>query len=421
MAPIGTVTTSFALDKSEYQGTEPVTGTVSIRFRPPIGLPSTQQSDLFGPLSLRVVLKGHLTIAVSENRTSHAHIFFNEKRSLLSKSTELLNGPYRAAPHDSQHFPFRIQFPYLTDAFKGQKDLLPPSFQAQYSAQPPRQLGKHHGSALIEYDVRVEAEMVGIDVAITNDTLPAKITYQLPAETPTTSKTEFTETVQLQSYGLLPEEKRPSLLERTRAKMKGAALPSVSFAVTCSSYPETLAPGAPVQFDVRVRHESKDTNINSIPEIAFSDCKVDLIARTQLYATNHRGADSARIDGSEIEASLPLTKVEPPGVFSKENDYTKRLTFDPLPNKIPCSFLIKKLGRSYKLRIELQFLISGEKVSLVKTVSVRVLPPPISWPTMPEPEAGPSRVNRIGSRSSETDELPKYHEIGRSAPPFQHL
>ena len=414
MAPIGTVTTTFSLDKTEYQGSDPVTGTVSVYFRPTTNPLNATGTDLFGLLKLRVVLQCGILVNVAENRTSHACIFFNEKRTLFSKHEELINGPFRASAHDVQQFPFQIQFPLLTDYM----DLLPPTFDTEFSAVAARQIGRHHGSASIKYHVRLEAEMPGIDVKISNESPPRTIVYQPPGEAPDRTRNEFSQTLQLQSYNLLPEQDRPSLLERTKAKMNSVPKPSYSFSVTCVCYPNTIFPGEDIKFDLRIRHESNGTTTNHIPDIVLGECKVDVIARTQLYATNKRGAHSARIDGSEVESSLSLLRASPAGAFKKEDDFTKTLVFEAVPESLPCTFLIRKLGRSYRLRFALQFLVAEQIVSLEKAVNVRSLPPPSQRADI-IPEAGPSRANGHRLGSNQSDDLPSYDEIGNSAPPFQ--
>ena len=420
MAPIGTVTTTFALDKTRYQGLDPVTGTVSVNFRPTSNISSPTGPDLFGLLKLRVILQGRILVNVAENRTSHACIFFNEKRILFSKHEELINGPFRASANDIQQFPFQIQFPVLMDSFKGHKDMLPPTIDTAFSAIAARQIGRHHGSALIEYHVRVEAEMPGIDVKMSNETPPRTVVYQPPSEIPNPARTEFSQILQLQSYSLLPEQDRPSLLEKTKAKMTSAPKPAYSFSVTCVGYPDAIPVGEEIKFDLRIRHESNGTTTKSIPDIALGDCKVDIVARTQLYATNKRGADSARIDGSEVESCLSLLRLNPAGAFKKEDDFAKTLVFEPIPKNIPCTFLIRKLGRSYRLRLDLQFLVAEQRVNLEKIVNIRILPPPSQRAEF-IPEAGPSRVNGSSLASTQSDDLPSYDEIGHSAPPFQHV
>ncbi len=420
MAPIGTVTTTFTLDKNAYQGFDPVTGTASIYFRPTTNVSNATGPDLFGRLKLRVLLQARLLINVAENRTSHACIFYNEKRLLFSKHEELINGPFLSSSSDVRQFPFRIQFPVLTDSFNGHKDLLPPTFNTEFSAIATKRVGRHHGAALIEYSVRLETEMPGIDVKISNETPPRTIVYQLPSETSNRTRTEFTQTLQLQSYNLLPEQDRPSLLGKTKAKMTSVPKPSYSFSVTCVGYPDAIPVGGEIKFDLRIRPESNGTTTNNIPDVSLGDCKVDIIARTQLYATNKRGGDSDRIDGSDVESSLSLLRVSQHGAFRKEDDFAKTLFFEPIPKDIPCSFLIKKLGRSYRLRLDLQFLVADQRVNLEKIVNVRILPPPQQRVEV-IPEAGPSRVNRSRFDSTQSDDLPSYDEIGKSAPPFQHL
>lgn len=420
MAPIGSLTTSFTLDKTAYQGSEPVTGVVSVLFRPGTSSSSTSSPGLFGLLKLRVVLEGLLLVNVAENRTSHACIFFNEKRVLFNKHEELMNGPYRAAAKESSRFPFQITFPIFTDPVKGQKDLLPPSFDTQFAAVAKRQVGKHHGAAVIEYRVRVEAEMPAIDVGISNESPIKMVTWQPPGEVFSNARNEFTQILQLRSYALLPEEERPSLLSKTIAKINSEAKPSYAFAVTCVGYPDVVSVGQEIHFELRIRSESNGTTANNIPEVSLGESRVDLIARTQLYATNHRGADSARIDGSEVESSLSLLRQDPDGVFKKEDDFSKKLVFAAIPARVPSTFLIQKLGRSYKLRLDLQFLVAEQKVSLEKTVNVRIVPPSQQQGT--EAVAGPSRIAAAVSRRRESDDLPNYYEIGHSAPPFQqHL
>jgi hypothetical protein len=416
MAPIGVVTTTFTIDRAECQGSEPVTGTVSLRFRPTTSISGANGPDLFGPLKLCVVLQGHIKVNVAENRTSHANVFINEARALFVKREELFNGSFRVSAGQSKQFPFQIQFPTTTDF-----DVLPlpPTFSTRFHAASPRQLGRHHAAASIEYHLRVEAEMSGINVTITNEAPPKKILYQAPGQTLDNPKVDFSQTLQLQSYCLLPEQDRPGLLEKTRAKLNSAPKPAYAFSVTCVDLPEIIAVGETIQFNLRIKSESKGTTANSIPDVSLGDCKIEIVARTQLYATNERGADSARIDGSDVGATLALTKQDPAGVFKKEHDFTKKVFFEPVPKDIPCTFLIKKLGRSYRLRLDLKFLVSGEQVGLKKMLNLRILPPPQQSNEVPE--AGPSRVNRGGSESTTSDDLPNYDEIGRSAPAFQHL
>ena len=417
---MGSITTTFTIDRVKCQGSEPVTGTASLRFRPSTGVSATSGPDLFGPLKLRVVLQGQVKINVAENRTSHAYVFVNETRPLFTKYKELFNGPFRVGAGESKDFPFQIQFPTSTDRYQGWDDVLPlpPTFRTRFHAASPRQLGKHHAAASIEYQVRVEAEMSGIDVNITNEAPPKTILYQVPVQRSDTPKTDISQTLQLQSYCLLPEQDRPGLFEKTKAKLNNAPKPTYGFNVTCMDLPEVVAVGETIQFDLRIRTESKGTTANSIPDVILGDCKIEIVARTQLYATNERGADSARIDGSEVATTLALTKLDPSGVFKKEHDFSKRVSFAAIPRNIPCTFLIKKLGRSYKLRLALEFLVSGEKVSLNKTLDVRILPPLREHDQAPE--AGPSRANGGDSESTKSDDLPSYDEIGLSAPAFEH-
>ena len=421
MAPIGVVTTTFTIDRAECQGSEPVTGTVSLSFRPTTSISGANGPDLFGPLKLSVVLQGHIKVNVAENRTSHANVFINETRTLFTKREELFNGSFRVSAGQSKQFPFRIQFPTTTDLYQGWDDVspLPPTFNTRFYAASPRLLGRHHGAASIEYLLRVEAEMSGINVTITNEAPPKKILYQAPGQRLHKPKVDFSQTLQLQSYCLLPEQDRPGLLEKTKAKLNSAPKPGYTFSVTCVDLPEIIAVGETIQFNLRIRSESKGTTANIIPDVSLGDCNIDIVARTQLYATNERGADSARIDGSDVGATLALTKQDPAGVFKKEHDFTKKVFFEPVPKDIPCTFLIKKLGRSYRLRLDLKFLVSGEQVGLKKMLNLRILPPPQQSNEVPE--AGPSRVNRGGSDSTTSDDLPNYDEIGRSAPAFQRL
>ena len=420
MAPIGSLKTSFTLDKTNYQGSEPITGVASVSFSPTAGASSTSGLGIFGLLKLRVVLQGRLLLNVAENRTSHACIFFNEKRILFTKHEELINGPYRAAAKETTQFPFKIRFPVLTDSLRGHRDLLPPSFDAQFSAVAQRQVGRHHGAALVEYSVRVEIEMPAIDVSISNETPLRRVTWQPPGELVSSARNEFTQALQLQSYALLPEQDRPSLFQKTIARINSEAKPSYKFSVTCVGYPDVIPVGRDIQFDLRIRNESNGTTTDNIPEVSLGECRVDLVARTQMYATNFRGADSARIEGLETEATLSLLKASPDGPFNKENDFSKKLIFTPIPASTASTFLIKKLGRSYRLHLDIQFLVAEQKISLERNVNVRILPP-FQQRDAP-PVAGPSRVAAGVSRRRESDDLPNYDEIGHSAPPFQqHL
>ncbi|KAK3047338.1 hypothetical protein LTR09_011210 [Extremus antarcticus] len=402
MARIGKVGVTVTLARHEIQSPDdPVRGTVSLRFF----ATNPSQGLLFGPLQLAVVLRGRMSLQVAENRTSHAYIWFYETCDLFRKTYQLFDGPFRAVSKEApQQLSFETHFPHSTGLSQ-----LPPSFSTRFQADAVRQAGKHQGMASIEYSLHVEASMPGIDVEVANETQAITIQYeQASRSVDSLTSREVAQVLRVQSYALLPEQERPNgLIDRTRAVLRNVPKPLYAFTVTCSKIPTAIAVGQAFQIEIRVQTDVEATTATQIPEITVGTCKVFLISRTELYATNQKGVDSPRLDNSTTVGSVE-GREDITGQFTKEKDFTKTLRFDAFATDIPSSFHTSKLSRSYRIRLDLQFVVAEQVVDLKKEVLVRMLPrlPPV-YQADECPPAGPSRAREDGT-------LPAYEDHRRS-------
>lgn len=399
MAPIGTIISSIKLHNNNITGpSDVVSGTVTLTYRPNATSSSTTQ-ELFGPLHLHVVLRGIMKLQVAENRTSHAYIWFYETIPLLHRRTQIFDGSFRAKPMEKQSFDFQMLF-QTRDDWSG-----PPSFKTRFDAVAVRQAGKHQGAAAVEYGLQVEADMPGIDIEFTSETSPPLLQYNHTQKLPSGGDFDFSQSLQVQSYSLLPENERPTgLLDKTKAVLTNVARPVYAFTAKCSTAPSFVAPGQSIRIDVGIQVDQKLTTAVITPDIQLGDSFVELVAHTELYATNKKGVVSPRLDNFTTISRSPAVTQVPSSPFSKANEFSKNITFAALPSDVASSFNAGKLKRSYRLKIELNFLVEDQIVGMKKTVAVQVVPK-LPSPTEPIlPEAGPSR------RVAVDEELPSYAE-----------
>jgi hypothetical protein len=405
MSPLGELTSHFDLPRTVFYGpNDPVSGKVILRFK------SLGPKELFAPLRLKVTLQGWMQLHVAENRTSHAYIFINERRKLCT-TTEVFNGSIRAMLGEPQGFPFEIHFPPCTESWPN--ETLPPSFHARIEVTAPRQYGRHQGEATVEYSLHAQAETPGIDSVNQNST--HVITYQhrrpLPEFDLGLDSGEFSQTMTAQTYNLLPESERPSsLLARTAATLKSVTKPTYAFTASCSGVPTALALGQKLCFAVRIRNDAANTTATVVPDITVKS-KVDIIAQTTVWATDKNRGDSPRLVSTKPALSLTMVKQEPSGPFRKQDDYTKTLTFDIVPESLPCSFTTLKLTRSYRLYIELTFDVAGQSLSMEKEFKFQIIPPPLFGPPPEDARVVADQAEAGPSYRAPEETLPAYNEV----------
>jgi hypothetical protein len=261
-----------------------------------------------------------------------------------------------------------------------------------------RQYGKHQGSASVEYSLRVQAEMPGIDVVL-NESVPFSVQYEQLSRTlqPTLSG-EASKTFRVESFELLGEEERPNgLLGKTKATLRNVTKPVYSFTATLFGVPTVLAIGQALRMGVRVKTEDAATTTTVGPAVTISKCKAGLIADTSLYVTDERRGNSPNLTSSTSLIALAMINQDPKGPFTKTSDNMKPLVFESLPGDIPSTFSTKKLTRSYRLRLEIEFAVAGQVMGMTKDYPTEILPPLQGSLLEPPPaadgvaEAGPSR------------------------------
>lgn len=345
-----------------------------------------------------------MRLQVAENRTSHAYIWFYETIFLLHRRTQVFDGPFRAKPMERQIFEFQMLFQTRDDRS------VPPSFRTRFDAIAVRQAGRHQGAAAVEYSLQVEASMPGIDVELATENPPPILQYEDTRCTTDSSTSDFSQSLRVQSYSLLPEPERPTgFLDKTKAVLTNASRPIYAFTAKCSSIPTHVAPGQSIRLDVSVQMSPTSTTAVAIPEVSVGECFVELISRTELYATNQKGMDSPRLENLTAISRSVATQQMPSGLFSKGNEYSKTITFAALPSDLTSSFNAGKLKRTYRLKIELSFVVAEQVASMKKTVAVQVVPKlPVAIGSV-HPDAGPSRLIAV-----DEELLPSYSEARAS-------
>ena len=423
---VGAIHSSVSLDRNPpiyYGPMDPVTGKVQLEFTPfcEKGVPVTD--ELFAPLQLSIVLEGHVQIGIHDHNHYHS-VAFKDGRTMFRSSKVIHSGSFRAPTSGKSNFPFSIPFPksavfrpeqenqaYMDHDGKwklhihdmSREEDLPPFFHVRFRD------GLFNCDAKIEYRVKTEVEIQGVDVSVSPKGPKPELKYYPSSKSKDNEKGDnmFEEVLTIANKVLLPEDQRPQgLLGKTKAILNNDETPRYAFRVLCSSLPNRVRPGRGLTFEVAVRAESKRTTTSIQPELVLSDCKVALIGYTRIYAVQGDRVSEEVREVAKV-ATVPGS-VHPEGPFSKAHDHVKQISIPPLPN-VPSTFAIKRVSRKYGLRIDLEFRIEKSKAFVRKEFPVVV--DGSEGPDIPvQVQAGPS------SRAHAEDEemLPAYEEAGSS-------
>ncbi|KAK3707540.1 hypothetical protein LTR37_012035 [Vermiconidia calcicola] len=354
---IGTINVRVILDRKSQKYHSPhdaVTGVVQLEFNPfsrkegPTGA-----EEVFGPLQVKIVFGGYLELRIEEAREALPTRVIQD-RPLFQETQLIYDGPFRASPSEKKEFPFTAFFaerahrsaPWRGDALvhpfdrvreptnpgpgrerqpQTEGDLLPPSCELTATT------GSMNAIAKVEYYPKAEVIMPGIDVEIETKGLKPIVLYHPAPPGPGSlqGSTVFEQSHTVASKDLIPEGERPhGFRGKAKALFKESEPPQYAFEVVCTSVPEHVYPGQQLSFEVGVRSNSERTTTTVQPEIKLDECKVTIVGLSSLFTDNVEP-----VEDRKDEATVNGT-VQPPGLFSKEHDFSKRITTEPLPLKI---------------------------------------------------------------------------------------
>ena len=415
---VGVVYSSIVLDRDSriYTGSEdPITGNVVLEFKNwdrEKGETNTQ--ELFGPLKVCLTLEGDIKTEIDHdylNRASHPE--YRDERRLFKETCVAYNGQLRARVGEKKQFPFKVFFPKQAQPTPQQRrngirqedwDALPPAFQTDF-------MGTYGGGkGSVEYRIKAEVELAGIEVDIATRGVPPSLRYG-----PSVSETKanltmstFEQDFTVYDESLIPDSERPhGFRAKAKAMLKEVEPPCYAFDIFWMDMPNCICPFQSISFKVAVRTTSERTTATSIPQIVVQECNVKIVGHcgVRVVPTFSTPKDSAEMKDLE-DAAVVFGTVHPDGPFSKADDYTKTITTQTL-SYLPCSFAVERMSRYYKAWIHMTLQVGSRKVNARRMLPVTVLPPTQSGTSqdLDSVRAGPSQ-----SSTDDEEQLPAYEQ-----------
>ncbi|KXT00431.1 hypothetical protein AC578_1927 [Pseudocercospora eumusae] len=395
--------------KVHYGPDDPVRGKVVLKYVSPSKASSSQ---LFGPLTLAVILKGQARIN-PEDEGSQSTTLFTETQTIQ-------DGAFRADSENEHALPFALHFAEnvdpATQTTMTQNDngswnfrqtvgselhALPPSLESRAPENSSVTRLKAVSTTLVgvRYSALVRAKMPGIDVDIVVANLVdgETVLYDQPRvpimiASNLADNSEFFRQLTVQNEALRSVEQKPrGFLGKTKAFLKPSELPKYVFTATCSNVPQHAFIDQPVAFDISVASHFSST-VQENPEVFLDSCTTSLIART------------TGVKPVNIETLWSKTTEFERKPFSDEHGWAKTVDIGNL-DWVPSTFSLGDIERSYKFRIAAQFSVGKQKLSIRQDMPVMIHPPIDS-----ENDMTLARINSAGSA------LPAYEEAAAIAP-----
>ena len=344
-----------------------ICGTASVSLEPTAC--NTNNSELFGPLVVNVVLEGELKAKVRVDRgtieTSMVSSYA-ENRKLFKKQLCLHDAAIRLGTYYKMSWPFDIHFPEhadpraprpaetegLSTACRNANckncNLEDDSAKESTSASQPMESlpasfsARLHGSAAnsgdvdVVYRIFVSAEMPGLGAHLRiRREWPRTIIYWPPNWHGARGKDFFAQDFTVASRHLLPSS-------RTSAEGKGKGksvlksflgplldrdetTPKFAFRMLMSGFPPFLVPSwswrRELSFKISLYPRWELSSITKVPEILLKSVKVQLWAFTNIYAYDERTSELQRFHCKEkIMKNVHVRHVEPPGPFAAQDE-----------------------------------------------------------------------------------------------------
>jgi hypothetical protein len=412
---IGTLYSSLVLDRDSriYTGqSDPVSGNVILEFEAwDRKKGETTTKEFFGPVKITMVLEGDLKTEVDEEYIrSIPHPKYGDERKLFHQTHVLHNSQCRASVGEEKKFPFKLYFPEralptprqrMSGITEREWDVMPPTLKVEFA-------GPHgSGRTNVDYRLSVEVEIAGIEVDVASRGVSPTLNYRPanPEQRTPNPPRSFEQGFTVTSEEFIPESERPhGFRAKAKALMKDVEPPTYAFDLVWMNLPNDVQPGQPVLFKTRLRTNVESTTAKMLPEVTVQEGSIVLLGFCSIptYESTKDSAEAKDLN----DITLPLSNISPSGSFSKESDYSKKITIPPLPY-LPCSFNTNSLSRYYKLRINMTLMVGGQKVTARRQFPVVVLPPSDhkTSRTSEPAQAGPS--HSIG----DDEQLPAYSEV----------
>ena len=383
---VGTIYSSVVLDRDSrvYSGSgDPVTGNVVLEFKAwDREKGETGVEELFGPLKINVTFKGDIKTEIDEdyvNRASNPE--YRDERQLFQQTTLIYDDRYRARVAEKKYIPFEFFFPQRAQPTVQQRrsglqdddlDVLPPALYTEFRGA----YGGGKGS--VEYTITPQLELPGIDVDVAARGVLPTLQYR-PSYMPDSSSvapTTFEQAFTVSDESLIPASERPhSFRAKAKALLKEVEPPTLAFDVVWSEVPQAVHPLQELNFKVAIRTHHERTTATVSPDIILQECKITIIGfcGVRVWPTFQSPKESGEMRDLE-DAAVVSGTIYPDGPFSKEGEYTKTITIQPLPY-LPCSFAVERMSRYYKARINTSLQVGSRKINAMREFPITVLLP----------------------------------------------
>jgi hypothetical protein len=368
---------------------DPVTGHVSLTYRPPISSNSQSSNrpaqELFGPLKIFLIFGGRAKTKIhkSNGNTSSTH---RGRAPLFAQHHNIYDGRHTSKAGECVRFPFSLNFPAVTQSLPGLDDFredarfqeeaghpLPPTFDASN-----RGFSKSF-KAFVEYRLNAEIRMPGIDIQVLglnhgdNEGIP--ILYEQPGLPPSSISNSpsrsFADSISLQNEHLLPSDQRPTgFRQKAKFALSSDKYPTYLFFIR-GTIPSSACVGPPLTLELGLHPDQNRCTAPVPPEVTLRWVRAEL--RQHITVRAEHGFFSSEESSKDSCLPLPCRIVEPQVPFGKANDHTKLVHTSALD--AASSFSTWNICQRYTLEIKYQIHAAGKEKTMKHTLPIVVHPP----------------------------------------------
>lgn len=426
----GTIYAAVKLDQADrvYHGSdEPVTGNVQLTFRPSYNDKNECVPEFFGPLEIRISLRGRLKTKIHVSRGNSSSTY-RGRVPIFNRTSLIFKDSAKIAARETWLVPFEAFFP---PAFESRIDSHWESDRrfdcSQDQPLPPTFASSHHGftrryDSFIEYRVSLTVSAPHLPVSIiTPDESQDPVLHYGEPRLPRPLQLKFyheKSVARISNENLLPEEDRPSgFRQKAKAKLRDDPYPHYNFNWELTA-PQEIHLGQPMAFEVVVKPREEECTAIIIPEINVKRLFAPLVGHTVVRAEKQfiSSPEAGHDEQVQFLTAVP-DDIRP---FSKSGNWRKTFQTAALPDSVPSSFRTVNISQTYTMKLSLLFEVAGTTVAWKKELPMTVIPPVADGngqvPSSSVPADSSGQAGEEEAPPQYEEEPPDYHEVAESGP-----